>query len=71
MGFNLDSKYIGGGLAAIGILAAASAGYLTITTPEAQECAIDLADAKARLELGEEIKDTCKIALKSCVGDPP
>ena len=71
MDMKLDAKYIGGGLAAIGMLAAASAGYLTITTPEAQECAIELADAKARLELGNEIKAACKTALESCIGDTP
>jgi hypothetical protein len=74
----VDSKYVGGGLAAIGMLFFAATGYLTITTPEAQQCAVDLAAAEARLELIEEAKqsledakDACKDALKSCAGASP
>lgn len=67
----LDPKYIGGGLAAVGMLAAASAGYLTITTPDAQQCQVDLADARARLELLTEAKDTCKAALGACTETTP
>jgi hypothetical protein len=66
-----DSKYISAGLAAIGAIALAAAGTLTITTPEAQECAVELADAKARLELLTEAKETCKAALTTCVGGTP
>lgn len=66
----LDFKTIGAGLAAIGIGAGVAAGYFTITTPEAQKCAVDLADAKARLELHAEVVDACKEALKTCGGAP-
>lgn len=65
----LDTKQIGAGLAAIGVLAMASFGYLSIQTPEARECEIELADKKARLELLTETKDACKVALTSCVGE--
>jgi hypothetical protein len=64
---NLDPKHVGAGLAALGVLAMAMAGYVTITTPEAQQCQIELADAKARLELLTEAKDACKDALNMCV----
>ncbi len=63
----MDSRYIGGGLAAIGIAAGVLGGYFSITTPEAQQCAVDLADARARLELLVEAKDTCKAALSTCI----
>ncbi len=61
-----DIKHVGAGLAAIGVLGAAMTGYVRITTPEAAQCAVDLADAKARLELLAEVKDSCKDALKAC-----
>lgn len=64
---NLDPKYIGAGLAVLGILGGTAIGYVKITTPEAAQCAVDLADAKARLELLTEVKDTCKMALTACV----
>lgn len=63
----LDPKHISAGLAAIGLLALAATGYVNITTPEAQQCAVDLADARARLELHGEAMGACKTALKSCV----
>lgn len=72
----IDSKTMSAGLAAVGVLALAATGYVNITTPEAQQCAVDLAAAQARLELIEEanesLKDaasSCKDALKSCTGD--
>jgi len=61
----LDPKTIGAGLTAIGIIALAFAGYVKITTPEAQQCQIELAGAKARLELLTEAKDACKDALNA------
>lgn len=68
----LDMKYMSAGVAALGAMALAASGYLTITTPDAQQCMVDLADAKARLELLTEAKDTCKDALGVCIdiGDP-
>lgn len=63
---NIDMKTIGAGLAALGIGAGVMAGYFQITTPEAQKCAVELADAKARLELLIEAKDACKTALTAC-----
>lgn len=61
-----DPRLIGAGLAAIGIMAGAAGGYVRITTPEAAQCAVDLADAKARLELLVEVKESCKSALEAC-----
>lgn len=61
-----DPRHMAAGLAAIGIVALAAAGYVKVTTPEAQQCAVDLADARARLELLVEVKDACKEALASC-----
>lgn len=61
-----EHKMLYAGIAGIGIMFAAAAGYVNITTPEAQQCAVDLADAKARLELHEEIMDACKAALEEC-----
>ena len=69
--FILDSKYLGAGLAGIGVIALAAAGFVTITTPAEQECQSELTEVKvqlagveARLELLEEAKDACKDALE-------
>jgi 16S rRNA G1207 methylase RsmC len=74
----VEGKHIGAGLGALGVLALAVSGYVNITTPEAQQCAVDLAAAQARLELIEEAKESlkeatasCKSALKSCAGASP
>jgi hypothetical protein len=66
----MDPKQIGAGLAAIGIIAGALGGYFHISTPEAAQCSIDLADAKARLELLSEVKESCKVALTTCLETP-
>lgn len=66
-GIHLDPKYINAGLAAIGVIALTASGYLRITTPEAAQCAVELADAKARVEMLGEVKDSCKIALNACL----
>ena len=68
-----DPKLIATGIAAIGLAAGAGAGLVKITTPEAAECAVNLADAKARVEMLNEIKDSCKVALESCLtpGEKP
>jgi hypothetical protein len=60
-------KYGALGLGMLGLLAGAAGGYVNITTPEAAQCAVDLADARARLELLTEAKDACKEALGVCV----
>lgn len=67
----LDNKYLSAGLAGVGIIALALAGFVTITTPAEQECQseltevkVKLAGAEARLELLEEAKDACKSALE-------
>jgi|APSaa5957512576_1039674.scaffolds.fasta_scaffold205964_2 hypothetical protein len=69
--FTFDSKYLSAGLAGVGVLALAAAGFVTITTPAEQECRdeltevrVELADKSARLELLEEAKEACKDALK-------
>lgn len=66
----IDPRHVGAGIAAIGIIAGAMGGYVTIMTPEAAQCAVDLADAKARLELLTEVKESCKTALASCAAAP-
>jgi hypothetical protein len=63
---NIDTKTIGAGFAALAMGAGIMAGYFQITTPEAQKCAVELADSKARLELLTEAKDQCKTALTAC-----
>lgn len=67
----MESKHVTAGLAAIGVIAMSASGYLYVSTPEAQQCAVELADAKARLELVTEAKNTCKSALEKCVGEVP
>jgi hypothetical protein len=62
----IESKHISTGLAAFGVLALAATGYVNITTPEAQQCEVDLADKKARLEIGVETLSVCKEALEQC-----
>jgi len=66
MALKLENKPAIAGLGALGILALAALGYVSITTPEAQQCAVDLADAKARLEMHAEIMKACKTALDEC-----
>jgi len=61
-----ENKAAIAGLGVLGILGLAAFGYVNITTPEAQQCAVDLADAKARLELHAEIMAACKTALEEC-----
>jgi len=68
----INSQYLSAGLAAIGVVALAAAGFVTITTPGEQECAseltetrVQLAGASARLELLTEAKDACKTALET------
>lgn len=64
----LDTRYLSAAIGAIGVIALAAAGYVQITTPEAAQCSVDLADARARLELLREVKDTCKAALTTACG---
>ena len=73
----LDPKYIAAGLTALGMIAMGLVGMVTITTPEAQQCHADLAsanvqlaDAKARLELLTEAKEACKDALNAYLKPP-
>ena len=65
----LDSRYLSAAIGAIGVLALAAAGYLQITTPEAAQCTVDLADARARLEMLGEVKQACKTALSGGSSD--
>lgn len=68
---NLDPRYIGAGLAALGVMAGAAGGYLRVTTPEAAQCEVDLAKATTKLELYVEVKDSCKAALEDCLSAKP
>lgn len=61
-------KNIAMSLAALGVLAAGALGWLNIDSKSGAQCAVDLADAKARLELLTEVRDQCKVALESCKG---
>ena len=62
-----DNKKWLAGLGFLGVMGAAAAGWVTIDTPEGKQCAIDLADASARLELYVEVADACKPALEACL----
>jgi len=66
-----DPKAIGAGLGLLGIIAMALAGYVTITTPAEQQCQIQLADAKARLDLYTQATTACKDALDAYLRPPP
>jgi hypothetical protein len=77
-GLVIDSRYISAGLAAVGVMALAAAGFVTITTPGEQECQTDLTDEKvkyadcsARIELLTEAKDACKDALEALIAESP
>jgi len=68
----ISSKYMSAGIAAIGLIALAAAGLVTITTPGEQECKdkvsdlrVDMATATAEVKYLTEVKDTCKAALES------
>jgi len=61
-----NSRYASAGLGAIGMIALALAGYLKITTPEAVQCQVELADKTARLEMTDEAIAACRVALESC-----
>jgi predicted aconitase len=67
----LDPKYMGAGLAAIGALALAAAGYVQFITPTELECREKLSAAEVRVELLTEAKDACKVALDACSGSTP
>jgi len=64
----MEDKRLIAGLGFLGVIGASLAGYVTITTPKEAQCAIDLADSKARLELLTEAADACKPALEACLG---
>jgi hypothetical protein len=63
----IDPKLIAAGIGAIGLAAGAGAGLVKITTPEAAQCAVDLAATNARMEGLIEIKESCKSALELCL----
>ena len=65
------TRYISAGLAAIGVIALAAVGYLKITTPEALQCQVDLADRTARLELTTKAMLACEQVLDTCTGEAP
>lgn len=74
----LDSKYISAGLAAIGVVALAAAGFVNITTPGEEQCQQELTEEKVkaasldtRVELLTEAKDACKGALETLLEDHP
>lgn len=60
---DLDMRFVGGGLAALGALAATAFGYLQISTPECNQCNIDLAVCEERSKALTKAKDECKAAL--------
>ena len=68
---NLDPKYLGAGLAAVGMLALAAAGYVQFITPTELECREKLSASEVRVELLTEAKDACKVALDTCAGSTP
>ena len=62
-------KQVSMGLAALGVLALGAMGYLNIQTPEAAECAVQNARLDERVKSLTELRDQCKVALTSCIGD--
>jgi hypothetical protein len=60
---SLDSKYISAGLAAIGVVALAAAGFVNISTPGEEECREDMIEVKAALS--KELTDI-KVDHASC-----
>ena len=61
------NKQLLSALGVLGVIGAAAAGYVSINTPEGAQCAVDLADASARLELYTEAANACKPALEACL----
>ena len=66
----VTTKNIAAGLGVLGVLAMAVVGAVKIVTPGEYQCAVDLADSKARLELLTEAKDACKAALETLTKPP-
>ena len=64
----IDPKHIAALLTAAGLAAGAMYGTIKVTTPEAQECAVSLADKSARLELTTGAMESCSKALDLCAG---
>lgn len=67
----LDPKLIAYAVGVLGILGGAAGGWLRITTPEAADCAVSLADRSARLELTDKAMTSCSAALTLCAGGTP
>lgn len=72
-----DSKLLAGGLGVLGLVGAAALGYGSFVTAGETECQlqllearVELSDKSARLELLTEVKDSCAIALESCMEAP-
>lgn len=59
------------GLGVVGALGLALLGVIKITTPDEAQCQVDLSAAKARLDLLQEVKETCKTALTACAATHP
>ena len=55
-------------VAVVGALVGMAGGYLRVTTPEAAQCAVELADKAARLDLTTQAMGTCERALDLCSG---
>lgn len=75
---SITKEQIAYGVGVLGILGMTASGYLTITTPEAQECQVSLADKSARLELTTtrldetlNAMDKCATALDALTGGSP
>lgn len=56
------NKGLAAGLAVI-VATLIATGALTLTTPEAQQCQVDLGKAQTRIELLEEAAGRCETAL--------
>ena len=59
---HIDSKYISAGLAAIGVIALAAAGFVNISTPGEEECREEMIEIKATLRTDNT---TCLVSLAS------
>lgn len=67
MPLELDTKTIGGSIAAGALLLIGTAsGYLYVSTPAAQKCEVELRECEVRNEYLNKAKDACKGALATC-----
>lgn len=60
MGISFNDRKVNAGLAALGVIALALAGFLRLTTPGEQSCKAELADVRVRCA---EAQGDCKATI--------